>query len=161
MRRALRPLSLVLAVLLVFAGGLLDLCACDASSHGALCAQAGATGVATCHDAPAPEPAHGCCAEVVIEAPSCCAETSLEPSETITAAGCSCPVIVLERSPSESPASSAPHLDRSSELGAMPSPALLTAWLPPASEEVRAAPWPSGPPGPKLRRHLELHVLRF
>ena len=163
MRWALRPLSMVLAVLLVFAGGLLDLCACDAGSHGAFCAQAGSVTEMSCHAVAAPEPVDDCCAPAVVEGPSCCdAAAPVETGETVSSEGCGCPVIVLERSPSESPTtSSAAHLDPTRELSATPSLALLAGWI--ASNDD--APWPSvraaEPRAPALRRHLELHVLRL
>lgn len=152
---ASRPLCVVLAVLLVFAGGVVDLCACDATSHGTFCADDASDPQASCHgvSAPSPQVAHGCCAG---DEPAQPAETN----EGIKAAGCGCPVIVLEQSPSESPASSSPGLDRSTELGLSLSPMVLDGWIAPTSGVLRATVRATEPRAPALRRHLELHVLR-
>lgn len=155
MHWASRSLCTVLAVLLVFAGGALDLCACDASSHGAFCADEGAEAVAPCHGESAPAPAapsvaHGCCGA---------AEPVPSGGEALRAAGCGCPVLVLEQPPSESPVTSIVGFDRTSDL-CVASATLLVGWAPPADEEVWAEPWRRPPRAPALRRHLELHVLR-
>jgi hypothetical protein len=144
---ATRSLCTVLAVLLVLAGGVVDLCACDAGSHGAFCTD---EAVASCHDerAAAPVEAHGCCSS----APAA-------PAEALTAAGCGCPVIVLEQPPSESPVASTAAGDATSDLGAA-SVALATGWVVPEGDAPCDEPWRRPPRPPALRRHLELHVLR-
>lgn len=162
MCRGSRPLCTVLAVLLAFAGGIVDLCSCDASSHGAWCDDAGAAAQASCHGerGPAPSPADGCCAALEPATPSCCDETAQEPQQqAVKAAGCGCPVIVFDRSPSESSATSS-HVDLSTELGGALTPVLLAGWAAPDALEPWQAVRASEPRAPALRRHLELHVLR-
>lgn len=147
---ATRSLCMVLSVLLVLAGGVVDLCACEAGAHGAFCADDGAGATASCH-APAPTEvaAHGCCAS----------EPAPGPAEALTGAGCGCPVIVLEQPPSESPVTSVAGTDSTSDLGPL-SASLPAGWVLTVADAPCDEPWRRPPRPPALRRHLELHVLR-
>ncbi len=136
-----RPLSVLLAILLVFAGGVVDLCACELGAHGGACALAGE-----------PTAAHE---------PTCCAAASLDlhPGERVGAPECACPLIVLEADPAEAPEIGQPATHaaaHASAFVALPAPraadlAALAARTPHVGAQPRA---------PARRRHLELHVLR-
>lgn len=149
---ASQPLCVMLAVLLLFSGGIVDLCGCDGSAHGVFCAEAASSHVATA------SPGHACCA-----GPARPATGRRElPARTVSAAGCGCPTIALDRSPSEvvevahgvpsatdpGPSTDLPALASTSVPGERPGP----------GASVRGG---AGPPGPSLRRHLLLHVLRL
>lgn len=133
-----RPLSVLLAVLLVFAGGVVDLCACELGAHGAACALAD---------------------EPTTHEPTCCAADADDlEGERARAPECACPLIVLEADPAEAPAlGSGTH----SALHAFAFVALPVAHaadlaaVAPAALRVAAQPR-----APARRRHLELHVLR-
>lgn len=148
MGSASRLLCTLLALLLAFAGGVIDLCACDAGSHGAFCADAGESAVASCHGEPAVVEKHGCCGGGPAPA----------TDEALTAAGCGCPVLVLEQPPSESPVPVV-GFDRTSDAG-LAIAALPVSWVAPAGDFPADEPWRRPPRVPALRRHLELHVLR-
>lgn len=152
MQRKLKSVgTLLLALLVALLGARLDLCACDATSHGFFCADTSAVEVQ----------ASGCCAS------SCCDEaspTSLSgPEAQAQSPTCGCPVLDLAGSPTET--SVAPTLTHAHAL----SFASLAG-----DPGVALAPWTDTDPqdrvswlrrrGPTshrgLRRHLELHVLR-
>lgn len=171
MGRIATPLCLVLAILLAFAGGTIDLCSCDSGVHGVFCAQS-ETGT-SCHEsAVAPLPPPDSCCTTTAPAPvavseSCCGGEDEAPASgpelELRGAGCGCPVLTLDHSPSESATSASPTtgLDRSSDVAHLASSAALGGWLAPASSARGGEPWPSWRPHrSKLRRHLELHVIR-
>lgn len=169
MGRIARPLCSVLAILLAFAGGTIDLCSCDSGVHGVFCTQSQTS--ASCHEGPAtPIPApDACCAStaVPVAAESCCGgcEEEATPSgPELRGVGCGCPVLTLDHSPTEAATSASPTtgLDRSSDvLLNIASSAALGGWLAPVSNATGLEPWPSWRPRrSSLRRHLELHVIR-
>lgn len=149
--------SVILATIVAIAGGTLDLCACDATSHGFLCPETAAS-----HCGPAEqEPAE----------PSCCSTTPAQAEESpqpapegpqVRAPRCDCPVIDLQVSPTETP-------DLTSVRGSTPV-LVATVFLeaspaPPTRVEALSVPpwWDAGPPSvysSSLSRHLELRVLR-
>ncbi|MCO5170670.1 MAG: hypothetical protein M9894_30435 [Planctomycetes bacterium] len=142
-----RPICAVLAVLLLFGGGVIDLCGCDGGSHGVFCP-------ALPSPAATPPPGQGCCAG----APGAASGQRAAP---VSAADCGCPTVELERSPSEmvEPARELPGGVPPSVPSTHPA---LTSPFPAVGRPdpgcVRAG---SGPPAGSLRRHLLLHVLRL
>lgn len=161
---ASRLLCTVLAVLLVFAGGIVDLCACDAGAHGSFCADSGgAVAQASCHveREPVPLPAHGCCDPPELEplAASCCEPVPHSAGKALRSPGCDCPVIAFDHSPSESPVTAGGHVEGVGADAIALAPAFEDAGV------ATIAPWQmvraSEPRAPALRRHLALHVLRF
>jgi hypothetical protein len=130
---------LFLVVSLLPSAGALDLCACEASSHGLFCA--------------APTPSAGS----TTAAGGCCASKAEAPGPVADHAegeGCACPSLLLAES--EPRVVAAPPV--MSALALAPTGALQTAATPPRARSLRPA-WTARPP-PPVRLHLLFAVQR-